>query len=126
MKKLVVIDDNKDFLELMLISLGKLYDCAGFTSRSDFFENYDYQNLDLLICDYNVCGEEAPEIIQSIKDAGHLREQPVIVISGSDVKSLTEYNVHNGYYLEKPFKISDLKEVVSGLFDTDTKEASEV
>ena len=126
MKKLLIIDDNKDFLELMLISLNKVYNCSGFLSLEDFRNNYDKSSFDLMICDYNVCGDEAPYIIQSIKEEGYLKDQPVVVISGSDVNSLNNYDLDNGFYLEKPFRIADLKELLNEIFSIAKKEISNV
>ncbi|MGB3464006.1 MAG: response regulator [Cyclobacteriaceae bacterium] len=126
MKKLIIIDDNKDFLELMLLSLSKQYDCYGFVSLKDLFDNYDMTHFDLLICDYNVCGDEAPDIIKAIKSKGLLNDQPVLLISGSDEKSLNEYNLDNGHYLEKPFKFSDLKNLLQHIFDENREEAPTV
>ncbi len=110
MIKIVIIEDEKDLLELLEFTLqNEGYDAVGFLSTKKVKDFIIEENPDLLIADRNLPGIEGVNFIKSLKKEGF--NIPVIFLTAKN----SEKNILEGFeagaddYITKPFSIEIFK-----------------
>ena len=117
-KSILIIDDNRDFLDLLLLTLKSEYDCHGFAKLGDVLNTKNHNVVyDLVISDYNLEGAKAPDLISDLKKKRIINNQPVLLISGYIGDALTSTNLNITYFLEKPFKMKELRGKLNDIFE---------
>jgi DNA-binding response OmpR family regulator len=116
-KKILVIDDNSDLLDLLkeaLTSEGYEVDCL--TSIDNIYEAVIQSRAGLIIVDYILEGINGGELCHQLKINPHTKHLPVIMISGYQrvLESLGNYGAD--YFLAKPFDLNELLSVVDKYF----------
>jgi DNA-binding response OmpR family regulator len=109
MKKILVVDDDKDLLANMKVFL-KLqgYNVAATTSCNEGLDILHSFQPDLIFLDINVGDEDGREMCRKIKGQAEYQHIPVILISANheDLKTYLDYGANA--YLKKPFALSGL------------------
>ena len=114
-KKILIIDDQPDILEVLTEILELLvHDVLAITSGSSLNKTVNPENFDIIITDYQMPDMTGVEIAKKIKCT--CPGKKVYIISGyhqllSD-KKMEEYGVSG--ILNKPFELDELKMVVDG------------
>ena len=116
LKRILVLDDNQDILDIVHETLTyEDFEVQG-TSRSDaviaLAESF---NPDLVILDYRVSGANGGEICRQIKSHPQFNAIPVIIFSAyiNNEKDLFDYGCDA--VINKPFNLSELVEKVNSL-----------
>jgi DNA-binding response OmpR family regulator len=116
-KKILVIDDNSDLLDLLneaLTAEGYEVEC---TSHVDnIYESVRQSRAGLVIIDYILEGVNGGELCHQLKINPRTRHLPVIMISGYPrvLESLGNYGADR--FLAKPFDLDELLNVVNSHF----------
>ncbi len=71
------------------------------------------QQLDLIICDFHLPGENAPEVIASLREFDHLRDTPVIILTANTQNIAESQAIGISAYLNKPIKPLDLLNAIN-------------
>jgi DNA-binding response OmpR family regulator len=116
MKKILVIDDNQDFLEMIQIVLSKKYSvrCVDHPEKAkqmilDF-------TPDLITVDYFLGASVATNLLHMIKDESRQKQIPIILFSGSnDIEKKAEELGAAGY-IRKPSGINEILECIGNFF----------
>ena len=117
-RKILVVDDDVDFLALMSAKLAK----AGFTvltaqDGDEALEITRREGPDMVVLDYFLGAMTGDQICKSIKGDSRLKKIPVILLSGS-VASLSPEEfaaIPCEEKITKPFEMSMLLEMISRL-----------
>lgn len=113
-KKILILDDDRDILEILSILLADSgYEIETLSSGEKIFDTIKKFNPDLVLMDVMLAGMDGRVICKRIKEKESTHELPVILISGTHnlAKSLTELGAPNDF-VAKPFDINYLLEKI--------------
>ena len=116
-KKILVVDDNPDILELVKILLErKDYEVETLANGKRTLEIVDSIHPDLIILDIMLGNCDGRDICKDLKSHAESKNIPVIMFSGShSAKESIGTNCFPDDFLEKPFDIHSLLEKVRRL-----------
>ncbi len=111
-KRILAIDDEP----LILKSIKKALDKIGFEvltveNKEAFYKAINDSVFDLVILDLHMDDLTKDEIIRECKERN--TDTRFLIISGSDLPE-------NGHYIQKPFRISELRDRVREILDEST------
>ena len=118
MKKIMVIDDEKDLLAVLKRYLTRAgYDVAVTTSCDEGLNILRSFNPDIIYMDINVGTEDGRVMCKQIKSLAEHKHIPIILISAND-DALSVYKQYdaNGI-LRKPFQPLQLLKLTTSLLD---------
>ena len=114
LKRVVVIEDDKDINELLSYNLRK--EGFGVVQVFDGQKAYDYiaeNRYDLVILDLMLPGRDGYEICEKIRRSLYGKNVPVIIVSAKTEwdDEFRALKLGADYYVEKPFDIKDFLSV---------------
>lgn len=118
-KKILVVDDDNDILEVMQEALRyEGYEVSGLQRTDNIFPDIIQYQPDLVILDYLLAGVNGGELCHQIKINRHTEKIPVILMSAYPkvLQSLGDYGCN--VFIPKPFDLSNLIECVQLLTGT--------
>lgn len=116
-KKILVIDDNSDLLDLLNEALtGDGYEVECASHVDNIYESVRQSGAGLVIIDYILEGINGGELCHQLKINPRTKHLPVIMISGYPrvLESLGNYGADR--FLAKPFDLDELLSVVNSHF----------
>jgi DNA-binding response OmpR family regulator len=122
MKKIMVVDDEKDLLALAKGYLKRAgYDVAVTTTCKEGAEILISFKPNLIFLDINVGSEDGREMCRQIKSLAEHKHIPIVLISADDdlLKTYKEYAADS--FLRKPFEPSELLNVAAGYLFPDLR-----
>src|ERR1700694_4155076 len=109
-KKILVIDDDKDILEI----LNLIFEQEGFevklSETGEEAEHLTHINPDLILLDIRISGSDknGADICYKIKSQPETQDVPVILFSSeANIEEISEQCGANGY-ISKPFEVENL------------------
>ncbi len=108
MKKILIIEDDQDIVDLTIILLEREgYEVHSFTNFLGFENVVNDYNPNLVLLDLNLRGCHGKEICQYIKGQDHLKQTKVMLMSANpDIKTVKE-EVAADAFINKPFNVTD-------------------
>ena len=108
-KKILILDDNEDILEMIKIALedeGHEVECM--INTNDIYKTISHTKPDLLIVDYILPGINGGELCHQVKNNPKTEHIPVIMVSGHQrvLQSLGTYGAD--VFIAKPFSLEDI------------------
>lgn len=112
MKKILIVDDNENFLEVLSTLLVSKGDFEVITQRrgTDVLEIVQNTKPDFVLLDVFIGGSNGLEIYKAIKANLPTAETPVLLMSGTDMSVLSGYEEN---VIEKPFNFKRLIERIN-------------
>ena len=116
MRKILIVDDNPDILQVMQLLLGSRGFEIDVTTHADetFSRIHSFQPglifLDVFLGDF-----DGREICKEIKSNQNLKQLPVILFSANKVKSSSITDCFADAFISKPFDIIELVDKVNSL-----------
>ena len=106
MKKILIVDDNENFLEVLSTLLTTKGEFEVITQRrgTDVLEIIQDTKPDFVLLDIFIGETNGLDIYKAIKENVPTCETPVLLMSGSDITVLTE----SGNVIAKPFDLKHL------------------
>lgn len=114
MKKILIVDDDKDLLANMKAFLSRRgYDIAVTITCDEGMQIFNSFKPDLVFLDINVGGQDGREMCQKIKAGADSRHIPVILISAihSDLQLYQSFGADS--FVKKPFQFSSLLDALN-------------
>ncbi len=113
MAKILVIDDDKDILEVVKTILGNEgHDVETISEWPEVYGKIKLYKPDLVILDIFISGSDGRVICKELKKSKTTINIPVILFSASNrLESYTKDSNAQGF-LKKPFQVNDLLEIV--------------
>jgi DNA-binding response OmpR family regulator len=114
MKKIMVVDDDKDLLAALKEFLKiQGYNVAVFTSCAEGLDTLASFNPDLIFLDVNVGTEDGRDMCRTINTMADHKDIPIVLISANG-DALRTYNAYGAAsFLRKPFQPSQLLKVAA-------------
>ncbi len=112
--KIMVLDDEPIVCKRLKPALEKQgYEVDTFTQSSDAMEQIKNVNYDIIITDLKMKGVDGMQLLTEAKQRSPKTE--VIVITGFATMETAKESFHKGVFdfIAKPFKLSEIQEVVS-------------
>jgi len=111
--RVMIFDDDTDLLKVCSIVLkSKNYEVFGFHKCNDILQEVNLISPDVILMDNWIPDTGGLKAIRQIKNDILLRSIPVIFVSANDrLKELSE-EAGAEFYLQKPFEIDELENVI--------------
>jgi DNA-binding response OmpR family regulator len=123
-KLILIVEDEEDILELLEYTLQKEgYETIGFLNiDSNLKKVLDEEEVDLILMDRNLPGQEGTSFINNIKNEGYTN--PVIYVTAKDKDEdiLEGFEAHADDYITKPFNIKELNARINAVIKRSSKE----
>ncbi len=121
MKKIFVIEDNTEMLELMKMMLKEI-ECELYTfnNAQEAFNNLNNNKPDLILCDLLMPDYNGFKFLEDIKKNDKYKDIKIIVLSVvADNKIIDKVmNLGADYFLPKPFRVMELINIIKNLSGT--------
>jgi DNA-binding response OmpR family regulator len=115
-KKILVLDDNQDILEIVHETLTyEQFDVRSTGTSETVIPLMKEFNPDLVILDYRVAGINGGELCRQIKSDPNFSHIPVIIFSAYIKHNDELYAYGCDSIINKPFDLSELVDKVNGL-----------
>ena len=113
MKKILIIEDEKDIVDIATMILeDEGYEVSSFDEFEGFETKLHSSHADLVLLDLNLNGYSGEEICKYIKGSPHLREMSVVLMSANrNIHDVKEKAGADGYIC-KPFDLADFIGIV--------------
>lgn len=110
MPKILMIDDDKDLLEITQSLLAKKgYEVATITCWEDALQTIESFQPQLILLDVFLNGIDGLDICKQLKSMPHTRHIPVIILSAYPrVAESVTYEYGADDFIGKPFEVSEL------------------
>lgn len=129
MKKVLIVDDETDILEILETLVSAEFNCDVVTAISgkDAVDKLKNDKFDLILSDYSMPNGNGAVVFNYNKDNGNI---PFIFVSGGyleDYVDITNFYTVNylNSYINKPVDIDELNQKVSKVFDIGVHNTSE-
>ena len=121
MKKILVMDDNLDILQLVEdVLVYERFQVISLSEGDEFIETALELMPDLCIIDYRLAENNGADFCKQLKAHSKLKHIPVIIYSAYFHKSLDEATLGCDAFIAKPFDLEELlykiNELLSGSF----------
>jgi CheY-like chemotaxis protein len=119
-KKILVLDDNQDILDIVEAVLKyENYEVTSISEGDELISNAENIDPDLILLDYRLAGQNGDELCRQIKSHPDLKKVPVVIFSAylfndADLKKLSCDAV-----IAKPFDINELVDKLNSLLPAD-------
>lgn len=114
-KKILIVDDEETLtFSLYQAFIKAPYDCEVVTASSgeEALERFDDGKFDLVITDIAMPGIDGLELLSIIKSRSPETRVIIITAYGTDEREERAYKIGADKYIEKPFDISELRNLV--------------
>ena len=115
LKKILIVDDEETLtFSLYQAFIKAPYDCEVVTASSgeEAIEKLESGNFDLVITDIAMPGIDGLELLSIIKSKTPETKVVIITAYGTDEREEKAYKIGADKYIEKPFDISELRNLV--------------
>lgn len=119
MKKIFVIDDEKDIQDIIKINLGaEGYDVRCFSSAEEALRGLETVVPDLFILDIMMPGIDGFEFCRRVRTAESWKNIPIIFLSAKsdEIDRVLGLELGGDDYMTKPFSVKELKSRVKAMF----------
>jgi len=115
LKKVIIVEDDKNINKLMAISIGKNYDITQIYDGGEAIEAIRSKKPELVILDLMLPNKDGLDICQTVKSDPQIKNTIVILVSAMDPTSNRFKGIKYGadYYIKKPFDPSELRTLVT-------------
>lgn len=109
MSKILIVDDNKDVLQLMQLLLSSRgYDVSVTAKAEETFQLVTSIQPNLIFLDIQLSGADGREISRQLKTTEEYRHIPIILFSANVIKGATLKESMADDFIAKPFDIHEL------------------
>ena len=110
MPKLLMIDDDKDMLEVTKALLGKKgFEVAAYANWEDALQDIETFQPQIILLDVFLSGIDGLEICKKLKGMQHTRHIPVLIFSAYPrVAESVTYEYGADDFIAKPFEVNEL------------------
>jgi two-component system alkaline phosphatase synthesis response regulator PhoP len=116
LKRILVLDDNQDILEVVHETLSyEKFEVKSTSESKDVLPFVEEFNPDLVILDYRVAGANGGEICRQIKSHPKFGNTPVIIFSAYINREDELYIYGCDAIINKPFDLKELVDKVNNL-----------
>jgi two-component system phosphate regulon response regulator PhoB len=118
-KRILVIEDDSDILEIVTMLLSKEnFDVIGIAGTNDIYEEVNVHAPDVILTDFFMPGFlPGGQICVLIKQAIHLAHLPVVLMSAYPKVAIGVGNIPYDAYLKKPFDIKHFIRVIKSVVE---------
>jgi DNA-binding NtrC family response regulator len=113
MKKIMILDDDVEILELLDRILNKHFEVITMTDPSKLKEGLHNNTPDLIIVDHFVGFETSHEIIDDVKSQEAFKNIPVIIHSGHEQIEQIAKSVKAAGFIRKPSGINEIRAYIN-------------
>lgn len=104
--RLLIVEDDRDLLQINRFSLEKEYDVATAENGLDGLEMLDLFEPDFVLVDYNMPGMDGLEMVELMRRHPHFHQTPALFLTGNEERQLPRKAHESGInlFLRKPIE----------------------
>lgn len=124
--KVLLVDDDISFLELVKLYIGERYQVTTATDGHDIFDKLKSQVPDIVVLDVMMPRMDGYQVCKTIKSDERLRHIPVILLTAKSTQVDVEAGEKSGAdsYIAKPFDFDELFEAIEKLLSENKRMAT--
>jgi CheY-like chemotaxis protein len=117
MKKILIIEDNDDNMDLCLLVLKDKFEVLASYNGTDGLNKLRSEKPDLILLDLSLPDMDGLDIAHIVKESDELKTIPIIALTAHGMESDRERAKNAGcdQFIEKPFEIKNFLEVINSL-----------
>ena len=116
MKKVLVVDDDRDLLEMVEMALTEQgFEVSTLEEGKSFFTEIQNFEPDVILLDVFLNDADGRELCHQLKSDPSLKDIPVALYSAGHMSNATIVNSKANMYITKPFNIQQLGEKLRGM-----------
>lgn len=121
LKKVLVVDDEDDQLDVMRHILGDRYKVIGVNSGNEAIERLSTEDYDIVICDFKMPGTDGAGVYEWVSRNKPYMEKKMLFSTGDVLGGKVDALIKKigGNYIIKPYNIEELLEKVEGIMNND-------
>lgn len=115
MRKIYIIEDNTEMLELLTIMLKDINcELVTFNNAKTAIDKLEYEKPDLILCDLLMPEYDGFKFLKEIKNDNNHKDIKVIMLSVVADKKIIDDIMQLGadYFLSKPFRVTELLSLI--------------
>ena len=113
MKRILVVDDDRDILDLMELMLGmNRFSVRSLSNWENINESIAHFLPDLILLDVALGGADGREICKQLKQSRETKHIPIILFSAHAEMGNNYRDFHAQAFIAKPFEMADLLRTV--------------
>jgi CheY-like chemotaxis protein len=113
-KKILILDDDPDILQICTIVLKKKgFEVIAVNNSNNILEQVRNHQPDVILMDNWIPGPGGIEATRMLKDDAELQNIPVIFFSANSNVTQLASDARADYVLQKPFDIAELEDIVN-------------
>ncbi len=117
-KQILIIEDDRDILQVLETVLTyNEFTVTGIEQTDDIYESIEEYKPDLVLTDFLLSGQNGGKICQLIKSKKETCHLPVVLISAYPELATQFGNFGFDAFINKPFNIGDLVNVIDNLLE---------
>ena len=123
MKRVLVVEDHEDNLELMVAALEDEYEVLIARDGAEALELAGRERPDLILMDMALPGMDGWEAVRTLKDDDELRSTPIVAVTAHAMKGDREKALAAGCddYISKPIVLKLLHDVIAKFLGGDAR-----
>lgn len=112
MKKVFILDDDEDIIEVLSHILSKQYELCCKNNAEGIYETIISFSPDIILMDNFIGQQNASEIIHDLRTAEQPLSTPVVLFSAAHNIEEVAASIGAASYLAKPASINDIREKI--------------
>jgi two-component system response regulator VicR len=117
MKKVFILDDNEELLDIMDRILSPQFEVDVCKDRGSAMSRINKFMPDMIILDYYVGDNTADDIVQQLRGSDSASSVPVVLFSASPEIEKMASRLGVAGFLEKPSSISKIRAYIKNVFE---------
>lgn len=114
MKKILVVDDDPDILEVVsLVLTTEGYAAEGITKGDETYQKIQEYKPHLIVLDVLLSGNDGRVICKTLKEDAHTKDIPIIMMSAHPSAKNSVIECGADSFIPKPFSIDNLLSTVN-------------
>jgi two-component system response regulator VicR len=117
MKKVFILDDNQELLDIMDRILSPQFNVNVCNDRGSAMRKIDQFMPDIIILDYFIGSGNAEDIVEQLRGSDSVSSVPVVLFSASPEIEKVAKRLGVAGFLEKPTSISKIRAYIENVFE---------
>jgi DNA-binding response OmpR family regulator len=118
MRKILVVDDDEDLLEMVtLVFMSRGMEVSSLNRGSGFLETVEQEKPDIIIMDIFLGDADGRDLCRKYKESANAHSLPVILYSAGNIPPASIESSRADDFLQKPFDIGFLMKRVNQLLN---------
>ncbi|MCC6544050.1 MAG: GAF domain-containing protein [Nitrospirae bacterium] len=121
LKKILIVDDEEDQLDVMIHIVGNKYIVEGANSGNEAISKLNNEDFDMIICDFKMPGIDGAGVFEWVSKNKPYMENKMLFSTGDVLGGRADALIRKigGNYIIKPYNMEELLKKIEGIINSD-------